>query len=105
MIGEKMSDKEKEIYNALKTVIDPELTVNLVDLGFIYDIQVEDRTAIIKMTLTIMGCPLTELLNKEITTAVTFGPQIEKCKINLVWYPQWTPDKMSRAARLILGIH
>ena len=57
------------------------------------------------MTLTIMGCPLTELLNKEITTAVTSVSQIEKCKINLVWYPQWTPDKMSRAARLILGIH
>lgn len=57
---ENLSDQEKEIYQALKTVIDPELKVDIVDLGLIYGIEVIDQTCKIKMTLTIMGCPLSE---------------------------------------------
>lgn len=66
---ENLSDQEKEIYQALKIVIDPELKVDIVDLGLIYGIEVIDQTCKIKMTLTIMGCPLSEWLNNEITKA------------------------------------
>lgn len=100
-----LSPKEKEVFDSLKKVIDPELKVDLVDLGLIYGVQVDGKTAEIKMTLTIMGCPLTEILHDDITQAVTAVDGIENCKIDLVWYPQWTPDKMSRIARLTLGIH
>lgn len=101
----KLNSKQKEIYQALKKVIDPELKVNLVDLGLIYDIAIDKETAIITMTLTIMGCPLTELLNKRITDEVISVIAIKKCKINLVWYPRWTPKMMSQIARINLEIH
>lgn len=102
---EKLNEQEKAVYDALKKVIDPELKVDLVDLGLIYGIEVKDKVAFIKMTLTIMGCPLTDMLHDDITAKVTAVDGINDCKIDLVWYPQWTPDKMSRVARLTLGVH
>lgn len=105
MDEQELTPKEQKVFKALKKVIDPELKVNLVDLGLIYGVKVENKLATIKMTLTIMGCPLTELLHDDITEKVTSVAGISECKIDLVWYPQWTPDKMSRIARLTLGVH
>lgn len=102
---EKLSDLEKEVYQALKKVIDPELQVDIVDLGLIYGIKVIDKTCKIKMTLTMMGCPLSEWLNTEITKAAESAANINDCQIKLVWYPQWNPSMMSRVARMTLGIH
>lgn len=102
---ENLSDQEKEIYQALKIVIDPELKVDIVDLGLIYGIEVIDQTCKIKMTLTIMGCPLSEWLNNEITKAAKSVDNIKESQIKLVWYPQWNPSMMSRVARMTLGIH
>lgn len=102
---EKLSDSEKEVYQALKKVIDPELQIDIVNLGLIYEIEVRDKTCKIKMTLTIMGCPLSEWLNTEITKAAESVVGINDCQIKLVWYPQWNPSMMSRIARMTLGIH
>lgn len=99
---EKLSNTEKEVYQALKKVIDPELQVNIVDLGLIYGIEVSETKCQITMTLTIMGCPLSEWLDHEITKA---AKSVDECQIKLVWYPQWNPSMMSRVARMTLGIH
>lgn len=100
-----LSDQEKEVYQALKKVIDPELQVDIVDLGLIYGIEVINKTCKITMTLTIMGCPLSEWLNNAITKATKSVDNINECQIKLVWYPQWNPSMMSRVARMTLGIH
>lgn len=94
-----------QIMTALTKVIDPELQVDVVNLGLIYGIDIEGATATIKMTLTIMGCPLSEMLQDSIQKAVLTVDGIEKCEINLVWYPVWSADKMSQAAKDQLGIN
>lgn len=91
---------------ALTKVIDPELGVDLVNLGLIYGVSVDAAgTCQVTMTLTTMGCPLGSLLNDAIVKAVTAVPGVRKCRIKLVWEPVWTIDRMSRAARLALGVH
>jgi metal-sulfur cluster biosynthetic enzyme len=101
---EKLSNTEKKVYQALKKVIDPELQVNIVDLGLIYGIEVSETKCQITMTLTIMGCPLSEWLDHEIKAAKSVD-EVDECQIKLVWYPQWNPSMMSRVARMTLGIH
>ncbi|WP_137625335.1 metal-sulfur cluster assembly factor [Lactiplantibacillus pingfangensis] len=90
---------------ALTQVIDPELGVDVVGLGLIYDVTNDDNGhCVVTMTLTMMGCPLTELLADRITTALTALPEVNTVEINLVWSPVWSIAKMSRAARLTLGV-
>ncbi|TSO25385.1 metal-sulfur cluster assembly factor [Lactobacillus sp. LL6] len=101
-----MNEIEKEVMKALEKVIDPELGVDIVNLGLIYGIKVdEEGICNIKMTLTIMGCPLSEFLNNEITKQAEKIAGVKSCKIKLVWYPAWDASKMSRAARIALGVH
>ena len=102
---EKLSPIEQEVLEKLQTVIDPELGIDLVNLGLIYDIEVNDQQCKITMTLTTMGCPISDLLYKMIKEAVLQVAEITECEINLVWEPAWGPDKMSRFARMALGVH
>ncbi|MDO4912876.1 MAG: iron-sulfur cluster assembly protein [Lactobacillus sp.] len=88
----------------LQTVIDPELYVDVVNLGLIYEVSVEGKLATIKMTLTTMGCPLSDLLDKRIKKAVCELPEIDSVNIQLVWYPVWSPERMTDAAKEILGM-
>lgn len=97
---------EDSVMGALEQVIDPELGIDLVNLGLIYDVQVdEDGHCIITMTLTTMGCPLGDFLNDAITKAATSVDGVNDCKINLVWEPAWGIDRMSRFAKIALGLH
>lgn len=96
---------EKQVETALEEVDDPELGIDLINLGLIYDICVKKGICTITMTLTIMGCPLADTLDKQIKEAVTTIAGINECQINLVWEPSWSIDRMSRYARLTLGIH
>lgn len=106
MNAEKLSPKEKEVYEALKNVIDPELGVNLIDLGLIYLIEVDDKkVCYIKWTLTTMNCPIINYLQESLKQAVLQVKGIDKCEAKLVYYPQWTPEMMSRSAKITLGIH
>ncbi|WP_317636639.1 metal-sulfur cluster assembly factor [Xylocopilactobacillus apicola] len=93
------------VYGQLEDVIDPELGIDIVNLGLIYDVTCFNHQCLITMTLTIMGCPLSEMLSEQIKEQVLAIKEIEECTIKLVWEPAWTTAKMSRYAKLFLGIH
>lgn len=92
------------IMTALQSVEDPELLIDVVNLGLIYGIDIERDHATIKMTLTIVGCPLSTYLQNAIEKAVLSVPEINKCDIKLVWYPVWNPERMTVAAKKQLGM-
>lgn len=95
----------EDIYTQLKSVIDPELHIDIVNLGLIYGVEIyEGQICVVNTTLTTMGCPLADIIFDEIERAVGELDQIEKVHVKLVWYPPWTPEKMSRYARIALGI-
>lgn len=99
-------DELKEtIIHELKTIFDPEIPVNIYDLGLIYDIAIgDDKVVDVTMTLTAPNCPAAESLPNDVKNKIENIPGIEKAKINLTWEPAWTPAKMSEAARLELNI-
>lgn len=96
---------EDKIVAALRTVYDPEIPVNLYDLGLIYQIEVNgDSDVRIKMTLTAPGCPVAAGLVKQVETVVSSILQVNSVKVELVWEPAWSQELMSDEARLELGI-
>lgn len=101
---EKNIKQVDQIMTALTQVIDPELQVDVVNLGLIYGIDIEGDKATIKMTLTIMGCPLSDYLEQHIQKAVLSVAGIKSCDIKLVWYPVWTTERLSSAAKKQLGV-
>ncbi|MBA2653272.1 MAG: SUF system Fe-S cluster assembly protein [Tatlockia sp.] len=89
----------------LKTVFDPEIPVNIYDLGLIYDIAIdEERHAHVQMTLTTPGCPVAQTFPGTVERAVNEVEGISDCTVELVWDPPWTQERMTEAARLELGI-
>ena len=99
-----MELKEK-IIEEIKKIYDPEIPVNIYDLGLIYDIKVEDNnTAKIKMTLTSPNCPVAESLPKEVKDGIMQVEGIDNVDLNLVWDPPWNKDRMSEAAKLELNL-
>lgn len=102
---DKISQQKELIMNALEDVIDPELGIDIVNLGLIYGLDIEGTQCTVTMTLTTMGCPLSDMINNDITEAVESVDGLDSCDINLVWYPIWDMSKMSRFAQIALGIH
>ncbi|MEY8442379.1 metal-sulfur cluster assembly factor [Lactobacillaceae bacterium 24-114] len=103
---EELSVIKKVVMDQLRTVIDPELGIDLVNLGLIYGVSVDEQgKCVVTMTLTTMGCPISDVLYSMIKKAVLAADGINECEINLVWEPVWTPDKMSRFAKMALGVH
>jgi len=99
-----MELKEK-IIEEIKKIYDPEIPVNIYDLGLIYDIKVEDKnTAKIKMTLTSPNCPVAESLPKEVKDGIMQVEGIDNVDLDLVWDPPWDKDRMSEAAKLELNL-
>lgn len=98
-------DTENAIVEALKTIYDPEIPVNIYELGLIYDVDVQESGAVhIKMTLTSPACPVAGSLPGEVETKVEGVPGVASAEIELVWDPVWNPSMMSEAARLQLGM-
>lgn len=96
---------EEQIVDALKTVFDPEIPVNIYELGLIYDLAIEDEGQVkIKMTLTSPGCPVAGSLPVEVQTKVQNVPGVSNADVELVWDPAWNPSMMTEAARLQLGM-
>jgi len=96
---------EAQVLEALKTVRDPELPVNLVDLGLIYDLVVgADGKVYVEMTLTAPNCPVAGSLPGDVATAIRTVAGVTDVKVNLVWTPPWHQDLMSEEARLELGL-
>ncbi len=98
-----MPDQET-ILNALKTVQDPELNVNVVDLGLVYSIQSRDDQVDVEMTLTTPACPAGPEILRNAVTAVEKIEGVTKANVKLVMSPPWSPDRMSDDARDQLGI-
>ncbi len=97
---------EEQIINALKEVIDPELHINIVDLGLIYGVKVNEETGHvdIEMTLTTPGCPLSMVFEEWVPAAVKRVENVKTVMIDLVWEPPWDPDKISDDMKENLGI-
>ena len=97
--------KKDQIIEEIRKIYDPELPVNIYELGLIYDIQVKDeKFAIIKMTLTTPNCPVAESLPKEVKEGVMQVEGIEDVDLELVWDPPWNKDMMSETAKLELNL-
>lgn len=96
---------EGKIVEALKKVYDPEIPVNIYDLGLIYEINyTEEKEARIEMTLTAPNCPLVDVLLADVENAVNALDEVEKTSINLVFEPQWDKSMLSEEAKLELGL-
>lgn len=96
---------EKTVLDQLRKVLDPELGVSIVDLGLIYAVSVsQEGVCRISMTLTTIGCPLFGQIQKEIEDRVLEIEHIEEVKIDLTFDPPWTPEKMTEAAKIQLGM-
>jgi len=93
------------IMTALEQVIDPELNIDIVNLGLVYAIElIDENHCVIKLTLTTMGCPLADTITNDIMTAMQSIPEITSTEVKLVWYPAWDTSRMSRYARIALGV-
>jgi len=101
-----MNEELKDsIMGALELVIDPELGVDIVNLGLVYDLELdEDGVLEVNMTLTAMGCPLAGIIVDQVKAAVSDIPEVNETIVNIVWTPAWTKDRMSRYAKIALGV-
>jgi metal-sulfur cluster biosynthetic enzyme len=91
-----------ELEEAMRDVVDPELGINVVDLGLVYDIRVDGKVALVDMTLTSAACPLTDVIEDQTRSALIGAPGsglVEDVKINWVWMPPWGPDKITEDGR------
>ncbi|NDU71133.1 DUF59 domain-containing protein [Actinomadura sp. DSM 109109] len=91
------SEEEAEILEALKDVVDPELGINVVDLGLVYGVDLSDEVATLDMTLTSAACPLTDVIEDQAHSALE--GLVKDVKINWVWLPPWGPDKITDEGR------
>jgi FeS assembly SUF system protein len=106
-VGQELSTEKLEemIVDAIRTVYDPEIPVNIYDLGLIYDLRVEGGGRVsVKMTLTTPHCPVAGSMPGMVEQAVRMVHAVKDCDIELVWDPPWNPDMMTEAARLQLNI-
>ncbi|MCX7836130.1 MAG: metal-sulfur cluster assembly factor [bacterium] len=94
---------EHEIMEALKNVYDPETGLDIVNMGLIYDVQIQDKHVQVKMTLTTPGCPLSDRLSNGARNAILQLEGVESCHVAIVWDPPWHPRMMSDEAKLQLG--
>lgn len=94
---------KEQVYERLKSVMDPELFVDIVSLGLIYDVQLKENKIIIIMTLTTPGCPLAPVIDQLVREAIKPLGNYE-IVLDLVWEPAWTKDRMSDEAKLQLGV-
>ena len=99
-----MNDLKDSIIQEIKKIYDPEIPVNIYELGLIYNITIEDKKVDIEMTLTSPNCPVAESLPQEVKDAIMQVEGIEKVDLDLVWDPPWDKDMMSEAAKLELNL-
>jgi FeS assembly SUF system protein len=95
---------EERVVAAIRTCYDPELPVNVYDLGLIYELKVVDGAVSVKMTLTSPACPVAGALPGDVQRRIAAVPGVREAKVELVWEPPWTKDRMSEEAQLQLGL-
>jgi metal-sulfur cluster biosynthetic enzyme len=94
----------EEVYEALRQVEDPELGMDIVELGLLYDVEVYGHNVKVTHSLTSMGCPAGPMIQEDINRVAREVPGVEEVDIELTWDPPWTPERMSDDAKFILGI-
>jgi len=100
-----MSDIKSKVIEQIKKIYDPEIPVNIYELGLIYKIEVDDKNKVnIDMTLTSPNCPVAESLPKQVKDTIMKVEGVSDVNLNLVWEPAWSKDKMSEAAKLELNL-
>lgn len=93
------------IMGALENVIDPELGIDIVNLGLVYHVDMDDDGLVnVEMTLTSMGCPMGPQIIDQVKTALGELPEVKDVEVNIVWNPVWSKDMMSRYAKIALGV-
>ncbi|HEY3208158.1 MAG TPA: metal-sulfur cluster assembly factor [Gaiellaceae bacterium] len=93
----------EEVFEALRAVEDPELGMDIVELGLLYDVEVEGPKVRVIHTLTSMGCPVGPMIQENVDQIVRAMPDVEDVDVELTWDPPWSPEKMSDDAKFILG--
>ncbi len=96
-------EAEAQIILALKKIYDPEIPMNIVDLGLIYGMDWEGDSVTLRMTLTAVGCPVAGILSDEVKSAIEKVPGVKSAKVDMVWEPPWGPDRMSEFAKRQFG--
>src|SRR3989440_10533279 len=94
---------EDRVLDALKNVLDPELGINIVDLGLVYDVSIEDAAVHIVYTLTTMGCPIGPLIEEQMARMLADVPGVDRVDAEMVLRPPWAPEMMSEEAKAALG--
>ncbi|MFC5604643.1 metal-sulfur cluster assembly factor [Sporosarcina koreensis] len=98
-------DMKGSLMGALENVIDPELGIDIVNLGLVYDVELdEEGTAKVTMTLTSMGCPMGPQIVANIKQELMELPEVKDADVNIIWNPPWSRDMMSRYAKMALGV-
>lgn len=95
---------ETAVVEALKQCYDPEIPVNVVDLGLIYSVQIADSQVDIQMTLTAVGCPMSSYISDDAKSKVMAVDGVESVNVNIVWEPRWSPDMITPDGRRKLGM-
>ena len=98
-----MSLTKDDVVEAMRQVEDPELGMDIVDLGLLYDVDVEGSKVKVTHSLTSMGCPAGPMIQEDIYRVASGLPGVDNVEVELTWDPPWTPDKMSDDAKFILG--
>jgi len=97
------AEREQQITENLKQIYDPEIPMNIVDLGLIYGFEWSDDTVKLKMTLTAPGCPVAGILAEEVKAAIEKVPNVKAASVEMIWDPPWSPDRMSEFAKRQFG--
>ena len=97
-------DLKEKVIAEIKKIYDPEIPVNIYELGLIYDVSIKDNDVSVKMTLTTPNCPVAESLPKEVKDSIMEIEEVKKVDLNLVWEPPWDKSMMSEAAKLELNL-
>ena len=97
-------DLKEKVITEIKKIYDPEIPVNIYELGLIYDIKIKDKDVQVKMTLTTPNCPVAESLPKEVKDSIMELKEVDKVDLDLVWDPPWDISMMSDAAKLELNL-
>ena len=97
-------DLKNKVIDEVKKIYDPEIPVNIYELGLIYDISIKDKDVSVKMTLTSPNCPVAESLPKEVKDSILEIKEVNKVDLDLVWEPPWDKSMMSEAAKLELNL-
>ena len=95
---------EDQIWGILRTCYDPEIPLNIVDLGLVYGVSIQKRTVEVRMTLTAPGCPMAGQIAGEVQTKILSLDTVEEVNVNLVWEPPWNQDMITEAGKLELGL-